>query len=201
MTMKNRAWFLDEDGRVPPTLYVMYDHKECGSKVRFMYGKKIDLSKTKILIFNVEDTKWAKPEYIRKWDFLPNSTAIPLANKKAIASLEEIAPGQFQTLPSEIRMPDGSVILDYKLINITNAVAAIDYAKCTLKEERFRTEANKYKDYWYKKDCLGDSLHIAVEKDRTIFLGSETLRKGIKNASLSGLTFKESWGGIHKFIF
>ncbi len=284
MTMKNRAWFLSEDGRAPHTLYVMYDNAINPSIVNFFYGRLIDLSgfsynlspnydekkinidylykvndkivkfhiantdeeqdkeletwdvtctilgaiknnhqriiliksdiqgeanlllnssnkdKIKAFIFNVSDNKWAKPEHILKWDFLPNSTAIPLANERTVALLEKIAPGQFQALPTEIRMPDGSIIKDYKLINATHSISAIDYSKCTIKEERFRTEANKYKDYWYKKDCLGDQLHIAIEEYTLIFLGSEILRKAIKNASLSGLTFKESYGGIHKFV-
>ncbi|AIF80957.1 hypothetical protein I862_01970 [endosymbiont of Acanthamoeba sp. UWC8] len=165
-----------------------------------MVGKEIDIEETGILIFNVEDTKWAKPEHILKWDFLPNSTRIPLANDKALKLLEEVAPGQFQAIPAELRMPDGSIIKDYKLINIICPVEAIEYDKCPLKPEKFRTEANKHEEYYYKRDCLKDNIQIAVEKTRPVFLASEKLKKAIKSNNITGMVFKDTYAGCHKFI-
>ena len=196
----NIAWFLNEDGRAPQTLYIMYNDEknEPFYNIHFMMGEIRNVS---TLFFDVEDTKWAKPEHILKWDFLPNSTGIPLANERALELLEEVAPEQIQAIPTEIKLPNGTLIRNYKLINITRTVTAIDYNKCILKEERFRTKTNKYKDYRYNRICLPEGIHLAREKDRiSIAFGSENLRKAVKKAKLTGLTFKESYGGIHRFI-
>ncbi|AIF82057.1 hypothetical protein I862_07515 [endosymbiont of Acanthamoeba sp. UWC8] len=178
----------------------MYDNtnNEPWWHIHFMQGKVLDIKNN--IIFNVKNTKWAKLEHILKWDFLPNSTRIPLANDKALKLLEEGAPGQFQAIPTELRMPDGSVIKDYKLINVLNKFDSLIHEKCVLKPERFRTDWDKYEVFYHKSNCLAErNLNIAID-DSLVFIGSNKLRKAVKEHKLTGMIFKDTYAGCHKFL-
>ena len=203
MRNKERAWFIEDDGRAPQTLYVMYDHRSCGSKVRFMQGKELDLQEIGSQKFNVEDNKWGKLEHILKWDFLPNSTGIPLANERALKVLEEVAEGEFQAIPTEIKLPDGQVITDYKLINVINLVEGIVFEKCVEdpKYDGNLIEISRYDVVYHNSRCLGSSN---LARDKTLYLstiyGSNNLKNLIKNLGLTGLVFKDKSGLRHRFL-
>lgn len=155
------------------------------------------------LIFNVEKNKWAVPEHILKWDFLMNSTAIPLVNSKALKVLEEVAHGEFQAIPTEIRLPDGQVITDYKLINVTNLVDGIDFEH-SVEDPQYKgtkIELSKFKKIYHKLNCLEvASKLLARNKDIRVTTPyiAEKLRKAIKSANLAGITFKDEYAR-HKF--
>lgn len=198
MKNKARAWFIRDDGRAPQTLYVMYDHRSCGSKVRFIQGKELDLEEIGSQKFNVEDNKWGKLEHILKWDFLPNSTGIPLANEKALKVLEEVAQGEFQAIPTAIKLPDGQIIKEYKLINVINKIDSVDYHKSILKPENKREEWDMYEKFYHKLGCLGDfNLGRSIELP---LLGSEKLRDLVRSNKLQGLTFTDRIGYTHYFL-
>ena len=203
MKNKERAWFIEDDGRAPQTLYVMYDHRVCGSKIRFMEGAFVNLEQIGIQIFNVEDNKWGKLEHILKWDFLPNSTGIPLANEKALKVLEEVAYGEFQAIPTEIKLPDGQVITEYKLINVINLIEGINFEKC-IEDPKYngdRIEISRYDIVYHDSKCLGISN---LARDKTLYLsviyGSNKLKNIIKSSELTGLVFKEKSGLRHRFL-
>lgn len=197
---ENRAWFISEDGRAPLYFYVMFDRKKSGfSEIDFKMGEKVDLGDKDAIYYNVEPTKYGTEEYIRKWDFLPNSADVPLANEKALKVLEEVASGDFQAIPTKIIMPDGKVIEDYKLINITNRVSALDREKSIPEEERYQSEVQKYKEHYYKLLCLGDENLCRVD-EKCLFLASEKLRNAVKSAKLVGLQFRNTYGRTHFFL-
>ena len=86
------------------------------------------------------------------------------------------------------------------MINILNKVKALDEEKSVLKEERWREEWNKYKVHYYNIDGL-QNLNLAYEESTGgIFLGSEKLRRAIKEAKLVGLQFKNRYGTSHFFL-
>lgn len=198
--IKNKAWFLDEDGRFPGTLYVMYDREKSPvEELDFRLAKPIDQEKVKCIYFYVEPTAQATLENILKWDFLPNSSSLLLVNEQTLALLEETAPGEFQAVQAHIIMPDGSIIKDYKLINILNELPILNHEKSILEEERFRRDWNKYKWHYYNRDAL-DVYNLARDHYRSVYFGSDKLRKAVKTSGLKGLMFKETYGTSHFFV-
>ncbi|CAL7961091.1 conserved hypothetical protein [Alphaproteobacteria bacterium] len=199
--MKNRAWFVAFDGRCPPTQYVMWDNKQPGYYTNFMSGEKFDPNKNTLpIIFNVEDTKWGKLEYILQWDFLHNSSAtVLLANPGALQVLEDVAHGQFEALPANIIMPGGHIITEYKLINVLNRIDCINHERSILKPEARRKSYDMYEEdkCYFRPDCLGDKLHFARETTTcTPLVCSSILKDAIKTNKLTGLTFRDGYAGI-----
>jgi|GEM_PF-1867268 len=201
MIKENRAWFLAEDGRAPLYFYVMFDQaKNKLEEIDFLLGKPVNLNDRGAIYYNVEPTKYGTEEYVRKWDFLPNSASVPLANKRALEILEQEAPGEFQVIPTKIVMPDGQVINDYKLINIINKKSAFNYDKSILDEsKKDREDMTKYKCKYYNRDSL-DRLNLCKIKESMILMGSDKLRKAVKKAKLVGLQFKDTYGTSHFFL-
>lgn len=192
---ENRAWFFTEDPKVSGKMYVMYDKEKTGRRdYEFQQGKKIDEKNLKPIIFNVEDNKRAKLDYILQWDFLANSTNLILANDKALKVLEEVAKDDIQAIPTEIRMPDGTVINDYNLINITTRLDILNKEKSILEDEKWRESWNMYKKCVYNKDCL--SNHNFARADNTsLFLTSNKVKQAIEKAGLKGLIFFDNLAG------
>jgi len=164
--------------------------------IHFKQGKQLDINEIGAIKFNVRDNKCANIDYIRTWDFLPNNIGAPLANEKALKLLEEIAPGEFQAIPTEIIMPDGYVIKEYKLINVINQVYTIDYDKSILEEERWRTEWNMYKTYLHHRN-LPAGANLAVEE--LVFICSNNFQLALKKYGVSGLICNDSCGK-HRFL-
>lgn len=199
---KNRAWFLKDDEKFSKRVYVMYDQENNGEYndyFKFKSGIKLDSSPTEPLIFNVEKTPKATLEYLLEWDFLPNSTAIFLANEQALRVLEEIASGEFQAIPTKIVMYDGAVIDDYKLINIINRKKVLNEEKSILLPEEERREWSKYKTYFYDKNSIAND-DLIIDYYTFLFLGSERLRQAVVKRKLRGMSFDESYAGIHFFL-
>lgn len=194
-----KAWFLDEDGRAPRTLYVMHDHRKCGSKLEFMHVVK--QNPTEPQIFNVEDNKWGKAEHILKWDFLSNSTAIPLANKKALEFLNNLCPDDFQAIPTILRMPNGSEITEYHLINVINGIHSACFEKSIINERNRESQiiSMKYNKIFHYMNISKDR-YLARDKDCiSVLLCSDNFKKEIKKHKLTGLTFKDHYT-IHYFL-
>lgn len=186
-----KIWFLEGDGRAPQTLYVMYDHdvNEPIWEIHFKQGKQITTEK--YINYNIEKTKWSEIDFITSWDFLPNSSRIPLANERALKVLEEVAHGEFQAIPTEIRLPDGQILKDYKLINVLNKVKCVIDEKS--KPKKNPSEWDKYEVYALDPKPF-QNLNIAITETLS-YVCSEKLKKEIKKADLKGLTFKEKWLG------
>ena len=189
-----KIWFFDEDGRVPQSFHVLYDHDENEPiwEIHFKQGKFI--SEETNVIYNIADSKWTTEEFVRSWDFLPNSSGIPLANEKALNVLEEFANGEFQAIPTEIKLPDGQIIKDYKLINVLNRVKCVVEEKSKLSERP--TTVNKYDIYALDPKPF-QNLNISLTETRA-YIGSKKLKNAIKESGLKGLTFKEK--GIREFF-
>jgi hypothetical protein len=222
--MDNRAWFMQEDGRFPQTLYVMYDKNKNGLiQVTFMHaqffnpkeiqmctigvnrGKAFNGEDFKALIYNVEPGKYSTKEYILQWDFLPNSSNIPLANERALKVLYEIAPGEFQEIPTQIILPSGEVLENYKLINVLNRVDGIDFENSVL-SPRYKGDSTKarwsdYKEVYFKPNMLGNTS-IARTKDMftSEVIVSTKLKDAIKEQKITGMVFKIDTGGISRFL-
>lgn len=190
-----KMWFLGEDGRSPRTLYVMHDHRTCGLHTDFMHG--VEQNPIVPQIFNVEDNKWGKVEHVLKWDYLPNSTRIMLANKRALELLSNLCPDDFQAIPTVLKMPDCREIEEYHLINILYKVDSIDHEESILLPERYRTEWSKYDKYYHRRNSIEERHYLAI--DDFVFFCSDDFRKAVKEAKLTGLTFKESYGD-HYFL-
>lgn len=199
-TAENRAWFFTYDPKISGKMYVMYDQEN--NSINYVMdlkmAKTIDLNNIKPLIFNVEDNKRAKLDYILKWDFLANSTGNILANEKALKVLEEIAKDDIQAIPTEIRMPNGTVINNYYLINIItglNSNEILDKEKSILLPEEKRKVWQTYEKLYYSVDCLKEH-NFAVIIDEILSLTSNKVKKAVEEAGLKGLVFKDIWGGV-----
>jgi hypothetical protein len=204
--VENRAWFLSKDGRAPLYFHVMYDADKSGiNMIDFNQGKYIDLGEKKCVYFYVEHegkyadkhAKYANKEYIKKWDFLPQSVA-PIANEKALKLLEQEAPGEFQAIPVKILMPDSSYLEGYTLINPLNKLKIFNPELSIISKNQlsFKTSHRNYDKHFYDKHGI-NGFNIAV--DKLLFFGSEKLRKAIKKAKLVGLQFKDRYGTSHFF--
>jgi len=205
--VKNRAWFLSEDGRAPLYFHVMYDEEKSGiNMLEFKKGEYIDMGEKECVYFYAKHegkygdkhVKYANREYIQKWDFLPHGMVAPIANVRALKLLEKEAPGEFQAIPVKILLPDGSYIEEYTLINPLNKIKALNEEKSILKEKPSKYEWNKYKIHYYNMESLG-KLNIVIDEE-FIFLGSEKLRLAIKKEKLVGLQFKNTHGTSHFFL-
>ncbi|KIE05805.1 hypothetical protein NF27_CL00040 [Candidatus Jidaibacter acanthamoeba] len=194
---KNRAWFLHDDRKFYQSVHVVYDRKEntLDSLMDLLGGKVIDTTNLKPIVFNVMKSKKATLDYLLKWDFLHNSTRVLLANEKALKVLNEVVQGEFQALLAEVRMYDGTVINDYYIINVIIRKDMMNKEKSILKPEEERESWDMYEKCFYDISCLGGS-EIAIDDDSKITLGSENLRRAVREAKLTGLEFNESWGGI-----
>jgi hypothetical protein len=192
---ENRAWFFNDDENFSERVYVMYD-KKIGQVDYFVFkqGKEVDITNFKPLIFNVEKTKQATLDYLLKWDFLPNSTGLLLANEKAIEILQAVAAEDFQALPTEIRMYDGTIIKNYSLINITKRKDVLNKVKSILLPEEKRSSWRMYKTSLYDKDCLCDYNFTRIDHT-VLFLTSDNVKRAIEVANLTGIKFQDSWGG------
>ncbi|MBA8667903.1 hypothetical protein H1Q59_08380 [Holosporaceae bacterium 'Namur'] len=193
---ENRAWFLHDDRKFYQSVHVVYDRQIniLHPLMDLLGGKVIDTTNLKPIVFNVMESRRATLEYLLKWDFLHNSTSTFMGNKKAIRVLDEVAKGEFQALPAEIRMHNGTVINDYYVINVTTRKEMMNKEKSILRPEEERESWDIYEKCFYDKNCLGES-EIAIDNSK-IILGSENLRRAVREAKLAGLEFNESWGGI-----
>lgn len=185
MVKKERAWFIYYN-RYNRYQYIMYDHhQEAGSSIYFKTGKVMSLNNP--IIFNVEDNKWAHKDHILPLDFLHNSENILLANARALALLEKVAAGDFQAFPTNIIMPDGSIINDYKLINITNHMPELFNKEKSIPSEIFDF---MYEEEVYNKYAIGE-YNLAVSNLK--FFSSNRLKKAVQKAKLKGLVFKDKY--------
>ena len=189
-----KVWFFDEDGRVPQSFHVLYDHDKNEPIWEIHLKRGSLISERKDIVYNMSDSKWATEEFVRSWDFLPNSSGIPLANERALKVLEEVAQDEFQAIPTEIRLPDGQIIKDYKLINVLNRLKCIIEEKSRLSERP--TTANKYDIYALDPKPFQD-LNISLTETRA-YIASNELKNAIKNNNLKGLVFREK--GIREFF-
>jgi hypothetical protein len=222
--MDNRAWFMQEDGRFPQTLYVMEDHDRNGpisidfmkgtvfdpfahklSAIEISLGKAFNGEDFKALIYNVEPGKYSTKEYILQWDFLPNSSNIPLANERALKVLYEIAPGEFQEIPTQIILPSGEVLENYKLINTLHLVSGINHEKSIINPKPIsipslaNKAAFKYKYIYHNEDCISNFNIARDEESTTILYASSILKNAVKKAELKGAVFQNTYGS-HEFL-
>src|SRR5690606_29177749 len=94
---------------------------------------------------------------------------------------------------------DGSIIKEYSLINMLNRIDSLNREKSILKPEQWRRSWDMYETYYHNPSCLEENrLEIAID-DTLTFLGSEKLRKAVKENKLTGLVFKQSYGN-HYFL-
>jgi hypothetical protein len=130
--------------------------------------------------------------------FLPNSTGLLLVNERALKALEEVAMDDFQAFPTEIKMHDGVIIDNYKLINITKRKGVVNQNKSILgdKEWSDRDELYKYKIKYYDKNCLGET-NLARLEDTILFVASSKVKEEVERAKLTGLEFDGQWGGVN----
>jgi hypothetical protein len=223
--MDNRAWFMQEDGRFPQTLYVMEDHDRNGpisidfmkgtvfdpfahklSAIEISLGKAFNGEDFKALIYNVEPGKYSTKEYILQWDFLPNSSNIPLANERALKVLYEIAPGEFQEIPTQIILPSGEVLENYKLINVLNRVEGIDFENSVPKKRYIdnfdKTDLAHYETIFCKKGMLQSSENLARTKEMftSLVIASNRLKEACKKNKIKGMVFQDAYGTRYKFI-
>jgi len=199
---ENRAWFLHDDNKFSMRVYVMYDQKNNGKfndYTDFKMGWKVEKLPTEPLIFNVERTAKATLEYLLSWDFLPNSTNILLANKKALEVLEEVAHCEFQALPTKIVMYDATVINDYHLINVLVDGKFLNEEKSIMLPEEEREVWQEYKKCYYDKNCLGDK-NLVINDPGVFNIGSEKLRQAVMREKLRGLVFQEDRAGQDYFL-
>ena len=106
----------------------------------------------------------ATREQVRKaYDCLPNSSLIPLVNKKTEDLLLQLAPDDVQFFDTEIRCKDG-ILPGYRLLNATHTIKGIDYAKSEYKKSSMGIITFRYMAYKHDSDCMG-SHKIAREED------------------------------------
>ena len=197
----NRAWFYAENGSAPPTFHVMWDNSQPGYHTDFKLCQPFNPEKNTLpIIFNVRNNKWGTQDYVRTWDFLPNSTmTVPLVNSRALALLEQIAPGQFEALPTELRFEvDGSVITDYQVINVLNQIDCVDREHSVFKYKNGEIDPwDQFERCYFHLDCLPEGMHMARDKAEFVpLVFSNTLYKEIKERKLTGTKLRDYYADI-----
>ena len=191
----SKIWFIDEDGRVPKNLYIMYDH-DYNSSVDYLHLKKgIPIIVDNPLRFVVNEGKWSNIEYIDSWDFIPNSIGVLLVNNKALEVLNHFASSDFQVVPAELSIKDGNVVGGYNVINILKNIDSAIESKSILNSNPLG-EWDKYSHLALDPEKY-EKINLAVTKKYN-YICSDKLKKEIKNSNLKGLTFKEK--GIREFF-
>ena len=180
--------YLVEDSGVPNSHGLNYKNRERKTdRFIFFEGHWVQ-PKDFDLIFHSATTLEKQTQY----DCIPNNAAVLLVNERALKILEDICPDDFQafeaTIISEEQIHPPFEVKDYKLINITKLVDALDVEKseCKYFTDGAVSGTNKLA---LKENCMGP-VHLA--RDKTLhshILCSEGLKKAFTKAKIRGVKF------------
>ena len=131
----------------------------------------------------------ATREQVRKaYDCLPNSSLIPLVNKKTEDLLLQLAPDDVQFFDTEIHCKDG-ILPGYRLLNAKHTIKGIDYAKSKYKKSNMGIITFRYMAYKHDSDCMG-SHKIAREADYiTNLVVNEEIKEAFARERIRGPRF------------
>jgi hypothetical protein len=187
MSKYNKPYLINKSG-VPNAHYLKYKWRERKTdRFIFNYGtwvKPDDFD----LIFHSSTTLEKQTQY----DCIPNNAAVLLVNERALKILEDLSPNDFQsfeaTIVSEEDNQPAFKVYNYRLINITKLVDAIDINKSECC--RFDTgEIYGVEKLVLKENCMGN-IHLARDQSlHSHILASDTLRKAFTKAKIRGVKF------------
>lgn len=175
-------WSIPES--YPDKFIGSYEYKKSPDYLIFSNGAPITaLTELPIITFDCSKNK------LLKYDCLVNSSLLPLINKKLCKIFDDICPNDVQYFDVNIQCKDGA-LEDYKLLNVTQKVEAIDHNRTEFKylsEEKGEFFGFKY--LVLHQNCLEKSgVEIARNSEYTPhILVNQTLHDAFKAEKITGV--------------
>lgn len=172
-------WSIPDD--YPEKLIGFYDINRSPDRFLFRKGCFINEKLDKIFV-----TVGANKAAVRKYNDFQNSSGLPLVDSKVRVLLDEIAEFEVQYFDAVIECKDG-VIEDYKIVNVTHAVPAIDHNSSQYDLIEGSDAVLGFKHLVLKPNCLGTHAIARNQEYQPHILLSQQLFDAFKKHKITGV--------------
>lgn len=202
--ISRQAYFMDDHSPYPNKSILLYDNEKRETH-HLVFKKGIKLPAADIgenhysqdpSTYNLIFESRIPEERLLKWDALPNSVLLPLVNKRCLAVLQDLCPGDFQYFPAVIRNENNKIEPfenhDYVLVNVAVNVPGVNEALEPIKLNEYGNIGN------LKEVTLDDAFmeghHLArLTLYRPVIIASSKLVEIFQKEKIKGFRF------VHKY--
>jgi hypothetical protein len=178
-------WRIPE--HVPEALIARYRRVDSPDRFVFAQGKTLQLESVTV---HFESEGTAKD--LDALDCLPNDAQLPVAGPRALDVFNALAAGDFQGVRTIVHTREGLENSSFKLLNITNAVTAIDHNASVTKLIPGTSEIRGFRKLVYNPTSLGSHALARDAEYPPHILVSERLVEALRTINATGIDLKRA---------
>lgn len=152
---------------------------------------RLELSEGKTLPSNFDTLYFQCPtteEKVREWNIFSNNANVPLVDKNVVKILKEFAGEDVQMFNAVIQTNTGE-INDYKVLNVTHTVLAIDHNKSKYSLIKGTSVILKFTKLVYKDNCLSKYQIARNEEYKPHIIVSQRIKDLFISSNIKGVEF------------